>query len=556
MASQFFRALLSYTGVSLGHLKVGAVIMLRGKRESVSVWQKETNWKQFNKLKKSITTDICVIGAGIAGITTAYLLQKEGRSVAVVDAWGLAAGETGRTTAHLTAVLDDRFFHLNSLFGEDNTRLAAESHKSAINKIENIIRDENIECDFERLDGYLVAPYAEQRKDFDKEENATLKIFPDRERFDRVPIGGIDIGPALRFPQQATFHIGKYITGLAEAFERLGGQIYTGTHIHEVKGGEKAYAETDDGIRVNPSAIVVATNTPINDWVKMHTKQAAYRTYVIAYRIPKNTYPPFLLWDMEDPYHYVRILRDKDHDILIVGGEDHKTGQANDARMRYKRLNIWARCFFSTLGPIIYEWSGQIMEPVDGLAFIGHNPLDKDNVYIATGDSGNGMTHGTIAGILITDLIQGRENPWKDLYDPARKNLKSTPTYIKENANFVGCMVADWAGSGEVNSISGIPPGEGAVMRKGLSKVAVYKDENGSISECSAVCTHLGCVVQWNSEEKSWDCPCHGSRFDTDGKILNGPATRRLQEEFEPHETEIPAGDKSESLPRVSQFWD
>ena len=526
--------------------------MPRGTKESISVWQKNIIQADFNQLRNSMTTDVCIVGAGIAGLTTAYLLQKEGRSVVVLDAWGVAAGETGRTTAHLTAVLDDRFFHLNSLFGEENTRLAVESHKTAINKIENIIRTENIRCDFERLDGYLVAPFPDQIKDFEKEEEISPKVgFPDRERFDRVPVSGVNIGPALRFPQQATFHIGKYMSGLAEAFERLGGQIYTGTHVNEVKGGDDAYVRTDNGMQVNAKEIVVATNTPINDWVKMHTKQAAYRTYVIAYKIPKNLYPSFLLWDMEDPYHYVRILREEDHDLLIVGGEDHKTGQANDAELRFKRLDVWTRCYFSALGAISYQWSGQVMEPVDGLAFIGRNPFDKDNVYIVTGDSGNGMTHGTIAGILLTDMMQGRKNSWEKLYDPARKSLKSTPTYLRENANFVGCMVSDWADFSEVDSVDNIPPGEGAVMRKGLSKVAVYKDEEGIVSERSAVCTHLGCVVQWNSNEKSWDCPCHGSRFDTEGRILNGPAIKKLEEKVEPHETAAP--DEHRSVPEVKR---
>jgi Rieske Fe-S protein len=265
--------------------------------------------------------------------------------------------------------------------------------------------------------------------------------------------------------------------------------------------------------------------------VKMHTKQAAYRTYVIAYRIPKDTYPGFLLWDMQDPYHYVRVLRGPTYDMLIVGGEDHKTGQAYDMDARYQRLDSWAKRYFSTLGPIEYRWSGQVMEPVDCLAFIGRNPMDEDNVFIATGDSGNGMTHGTIAGMLITDLILGRENAWEKLYDPARKSIKAAPDFIKENTNFVGHMVKDWVKPSEVDSVDAIHPGEGAILRKGAAKVAVYRDEKGQLHERSAVCTHLGCIVQWNSGEKSWDCPCHGSRFDCEGRILNGPAITPLAAE-------------------------
>jgi Rieske Fe-S protein len=273
----------------------------------------------------------------------------------------------------------------------------------------------------------------------------------------------------------------------------------------------------------------------------MHTKQAAYRTYVVASEVPKNAYPGFLLWDMEDPYHYVRVVRGKARDLLIVGGEDHKTGQATDMAERYRRLEAWASRVFSPLGPFRYRWSGQIMEPVDALAFIGRNPMDDDNVFIVTGDSGNGMTHGTIAGMLITDLIQRRPNPWESLYDPARKTMKAAPSFVKENANVAGHLIKDHMTPGEVDSVDDVKPGEGAIVREGASKIAAYRDEHGTLHQRSAVCTHLGCIVQWNAAEKSWDCPCHGSRFDYDGRILNGPAVKPLAESSEEIEHPITA---------------
>ena len=269
--------------------------------------------------------------------------------------------------------------------------------------------------------------------------------------------------------------------------------------------------------------MIVATNTPFNDRVTMHTKQAAYRTYVVGVEVPKDSFPPFLLWDMADPYHYVRRVRGDVCDVLIIGGEDHKTGQADDAGERYLRLERWARERFAGLGELRYQWSGQLMEPVDALGFIGRNPLDDDNVYIVTGDSGDGMTHGTIAGMLIRDLISGRPNPWEKLYDPARKSMKAAGTYLGENANFVGHMVRDWVRGGEVQERADIAPGEGAILREGLSTVAIYRDSGGDLHEVSAVCTHLGCLVQWNGGEQSWDCPCHGSRFSVDGAVLHGP---------------------------------
>jgi Rieske Fe-S protein len=250
---------------------------------------------------------------------------------------------------------------------------------------------------------------------------------------------------------------------------------------------------------------------------------------VLAFEIPTGSYPGFLLWDMEDPYHYVRLMRAGERDFLVVGGEDHKTGQANDMAERYRRLEDWTRRHFAVAGEVRYRWSGQIMEPIDSLAFIGRNPGDADNVYIATGDSGNGMTHGTIAGMLISDLIQGRNNPWEKLYDPSRANLRAARSFVSENANAAGRMLKDWISGGEVDTVEQIGRGDGAVLRQGTAKLAVYRDQQDVLHRRSAVCPHLGCIVQWNPNEKSWDCPCHGSRFDSEGRILNGPAAAPLR---------------------------
>jgi Rieske Fe-S protein len=261
----------------------------------------------------------------------------------------------------------------------------------------------------------------------------------------------------------------------------------------------------------------------------MHTKQAAYRTYVVGFAVPTGAFPPVLLWDLEDPYHYVRVVRNVEGgEVLIVGGEDHKTGQEEDPAARFSRLTEWARQHFEGLGEVKYRWSGQVMEPVDGLAFIGRNPMDDDNVYIVTGDSGHGLTHGTLAGVLIRDLILGQDNPYTGLYDPSRKTMRTAGTYLGENANMVGHMVGDWFRGAEVSDPTEIARGQGAIVRHGIIPVAAYRDDVGTLHAVSAVCTHLGCLVQWNGGEKSWDCPCHGSRFAIDGAILNGPARAPL----------------------------
>jgi Rieske Fe-S protein len=285
----------------------------------------------------------------------------------------------------------------------------------------------------------------------------------------------------------------------------------------------------DGGMAVTAGHAVFATNSPINDRVTLHSKMAPYRTYAMAFTLPPGALPDALYWDMADPYHYARIVRGEAEDFLLVGGEDHKTGQANDADARYRRIDEWTQAHFAVRGPVAFRWSGQIMEPVDYMGFIGRNPGTDQHIYIATGDSGNGITHGTVAGILLTDLIMGRKNPWTKLYDPSRVTLRATGDFLKENLNVAG-QYSDWATGSEIDSYDQIPPGGGAVVRRGMKKIAVYRDDQGTIHERSAICTHLYCIVAWNSIERTWDCPCHGSRFDAYGQVVNGPAITPLAE--------------------------
>lgn len=505
--------------------------------ESTSVWMATADTPREGRLAEDLETDVCVVGAGIAGMTTAYLLAREGKRVVVIDDGAIAGGETCRTTAHIVNALDDRYYELEKIFGERGARLAAESHTAAIEKVAELVEREKIDCDFSRLDGYLFVPEGDATKVLDDELAAAHRCgLTGIEEVERAPGLSFDTGRALRFPDQAQFHVLKYIDGLARAIKRDGGRLFTETHAAKIEGvdDKNARVETSDGKVVNARAVVVATNTPVNDLFAIHTKQAPYRTYVIGARVAKGSVPKILLWDTPDPYHYLRIQEGaggkSGYDVLIVGGEDHKTGQADDANRRFGILEKWTRDRFPMIEGIEFRWSGQVMEPVDGLAFIGRNPSDKESVYIATGDSGNGMTHGTIAGMLLTDLIMGRENPWAELYDPSRKPTSSLKDFAKENLN-VAAQYTDLISAGDVESADDIKPGDGAVLRRGVTKVAAYRDEEGALHERSAVCTHLGCVVAWNSFEKSWDCPCHGSRFHReDGHVVNGPAISGLAE--------------------------
>ena len=501
-----------------------------------SVWMATATVPRFYKLLMNAQTDVCIIGAGIAGLTTAYLLGRAGKSVIVLDDGPIVSGETERTTAHLVTALDDRYVDLERLHGKKGARLAAESHSAAIGRIAHIVREEHIDCDFEYLNGYLFVPPGESTDILDREMAAAQRAgLRDVQMVPRAPITSFDTGRTLCFHRQAQFHPLKYLAALSQAIVRDGGRICTETHAAKIEGGKSARIETQDGLTVTSGAVVVATNTPVNDLFAIHTKQAAYRSFVIGATVPAGSISPGLYWDTADPYHYVRLSRSLSvgSDVLIVGGEDHKTGQADDAEARYGRLEKWARARFPMMTDIAFRWSGQVMETIDGLAFIGRNPMDEPNVYIATGDSGNGMTHGTIAGMLLTDLIQGRDNPWATLYDPSRKTLGALNIFAKETLNMAAQYV-DWVTPGSVKEDLLVPPGSGAVVRRGFKKVAVYCDDAGRLHERSAVCPHLEGIVMWNHSEKTWDCPCHGSRFDRFGKVVNGPAITDLPSLDEP----------------------
>jgi len=487
------------------------------------------SFPDLGSLKEDTVADVCVVGAGIAGLSVAYFLSKQGKNVVVLESDECGSGETGRTTAHLASALDDRFTHLESLHGEEGARRAAESHSQAIDAIEGIVRQEKIDCDFVRLDGYLFLVPGDKEKTLDDELEAARRAGLTVERVKRAPLPDFDTGPALRFANQGQFHPMKYLAGLAAAIRKQGGRIFIHSPVDTFEGGANAHATTKDGITVRAKALVVATNTPVNDRVTMHTKQMSYRTYAIALRVPKGKVPLGLYWDTADPYHYVRHLNSGGiDDALIVGGEDHKTGQADDERGCFTRLEEWARERFPRAGNVQTRWSGQVLEPVDSLAFIGRNPGDEENVYIATGDSGHGMTHATIAGLLLTDLILGRDNPWTTLYDPSRKSLRAAGTFLSENLN-TAAQYLDWVTGGDVGSSVEIEAGEGAIVRRGLKKLAVYRDDHGDCHVLSGVCPHLGCIVQWNTAEKTWDCPCHGSRFNAQGEVINGPSLGNLE---------------------------
>lgn len=477
--------------------------------------------------------DVAIVGAGIAGITAAYLLAKEGRRVAVFDPGPIGGAETGRTSGHLASAIDEHFVELEHLHGRGGARIAHASHAAAIDLIEQLVHAHEIDCGFARLPAYLMATDPGEREALQREVEAARRAGLDAHLVEGVPNLATARGPSVCYEAQARFEPMRYLAALASAARALGVRIYE-ARIERVQGrrkGQPAQVLPAGGhAPYAADAVIVATNTPgpIMDWAGIYFKQAAYRSYVIALKVPRGLIEDALYWDTLDPYHYARLRADSDEeDVLIVGGEDHRVGQLPHAVDPFARIERWARETYPGVGEVVTRWSGQIQEPLDGLAFIGRAPTKGDGVFVITGDSGNGLTHATLGARLVTDLVVGRDNPWAELYDPRRRRLRSMGWYVRENFN-TGTHLLGALTPGDVASPAAIAPGCGAVVREGMHKLAVYRDPQGTLHACSAVCPHLRAIVEWNAIEHTWDCPAHGSRFSALGELLTGPATTDL----------------------------
>jgi glycine/D-amino acid oxidase-like deaminating enzyme/nitrite reductase/ring-hydroxylating ferredoxin subunit len=495
---------------------------------TVSLWMETKVAPHALSLRANEKADVVVIGAGIAGLSTAYELAAKGYDVVVLDRGAIGTGMTARTTAHLASDSDDSFESLIKARGLDAAKLFYQSHAAAIDRIEEIQRGEQIACDFRRVDGCLFPALESDPSILEGELDAARQVGISVSQIRGLPFEGQEDAVYLRYANQATFHPTKYLQGLARYIEGKGGRLYCDTavvSVEEKSGG--IVVSTESGSTVRTKFAVVATNSPINDLAAIHSKQGPYRTYAMAFTIPRGAIPDALYWDTHDPYHYVRLAPGPgSDDYLIVGGEDHKSGVTDDAETRFRALETWSRSLVAQLGRETHRWSGQVLEPVDHAAFIGRNPGNR-NVYVATGDSGQGITHGVVASILISCMIAGGESPWASLYDPSRKTASALHSFIEENLTAVKNF-AEYLGPGELNSLDELRPGSGAIVRNRLQKIAAYRDEEGVLHLHSAKCTHLGCLVHWNSLEHCWDCPCHGSHFAADGTVLNAPALSPL----------------------------
>jgi glycine/D-amino acid oxidase-like deaminating enzyme len=401
-------------------------------RRSKSLWMDVGVMPEALPLSSDRLCDTVIVGAGIAGISTAYELAAQGRKVIVIDRGKIAGGITARTTAHLSPLCDNMTSEMIKLRGEDISKAFYESHATAVDRIEELQKKHGIACDFRRLDGYLFQAPGTDSTIIDEELDAARKVGAPVHRMVGVALEHCDAQHALRYSRQAAFHPLKYLQGLAKEIVGHQGEFYAWTAITEI-------AENDDGTvtvksnrgEVTAKAAVVATNSPISDRFALHTKMAPYRTYAMAFEIKAGALPNALYWDTLDPYHYVRLQPGgQQHDYVIVGGADHKSGEADDAAMRFDAQEDWARNLIPALGSETHRWSGQVLNTIDYAAFIGRNP-GNENIYVHTGDSGQGITHGVVGSLLNSALILGKEARWIDVYDPGRKTPRAVGNFLR-----------------------------------------------------------------------------------------------------------------------------
>ncbi len=497
-------------------------------RLTTPLWE-SSSMPRFPKIESDLRVDVAIVGGGLTGLTAASLLTKAGLTVALLERGRCGAVDTGHTTAHLTMVTDTALAELVKRFGRDHAQAAWDAGLAALAQIDETIREHDIDCGFEWADGYLHQSLGEDGEAgeamFRAEAAAAIELGFDVSYVSDVPWLG---GPGVRYDNQARFDPRRYLAGLAGSLTGRG-QIFELSDVQSFSASPLSLKA--NGNTVYCGDIIVATHNPVVglasffDASLFQTKLALYTSYVVAGSVPKGTVPDALFWDSSHPYRYMRIEKQQGQDLVILGGEDHKTGQAADTSARYERLENTMKQMLDRV-EMSHRWSGQVIETPDGLPYIGRT---AEHQYSATGFGGNGMTFGTLGAMMAVDAILGKPNPWTDLFDPSRKALtRGLWRYVKENADYPYYMIRDRFAGPETRDLRSVKRGQGKILERHGTKVAAYRDESGATLLKSATCPHLGCLVAWNDAERTWDCPCHGSRFTPEGDVIAGPAESPL----------------------------
>jgi glycine/D-amino acid oxidase-like deaminating enzyme/nitrite reductase/ring-hydroxylating ferredoxin subunit len=493
---------------------------------TVSLWQTADEFVPSSQIDTTKTYDAVIVGGGITGITTALLLQKAGMNCLVAEAKNLCFGTTGGTTSHLNTVMDTPYSTVESDFGKESAQMLAEIARRALNLVRQHVEEYNIDCGYEEKNGYIYAQEESQLKMLDDIYESSLRAGVDVERADHIS-APVDFIKAIAFKRQAQIHPAKYVFALAKAFEGLGGTIVQDCRVTEIDEDEVHTIKTTKG-NIKATRLIWATHIPPGVNI-LHFRCAPYRSYAMAFTIKEGITPTGLDYDLYDPYHYHRTQNDNGKQYIIVGGEDHKTAHIKNTEECFRHLKAYIRKYYN-VDEIAYKWSSQYFEPADGLAYIGHLPGNRENVFVATGFGGNGITYSHIAALVLTELLTTGETKYSKIFAPGRvKPVAGFTNFVKEQADVVKEFVSGWVGTEKIEGLAELAPNDAMVVKYEGKKLALYKDETGKPHAISPVCPHAKCIVEWNSAEKSWDCPCHGSRFSPDGEVLTGPAKTNLE---------------------------
>ena len=493
---------------------------------SASYWLASTPCTSYPRLDEDMSVDVAIVGAGLVGITLAYLLKKEGRKVAVIEADRILQGTTGHTTAKITSQHSLIYEKLIRSMGKELAYQYAEANESSIRLIETIIDENKIDCDFSHLPAYIYTQSDEYTEKIENEFKAAslLGISAQYTENTQLPF---EVKAAMRFDNQAQFHPRKYLLALAEKIPGDGCAIYENTRAIDIVEEEKNIIVTQQGAKISSNVIVLATHYPFWDRHGLYfARMYPERSYIMGVRISER-FPTGMYINAEDPGRSLRAQPYEGGELVLVGGEHHKTGHGENTYSHYEKLKDFA-CSNFNLQEILYRWSTQDYTSMDGIPFIGRITSSKPNIYVATAFMKWGMTNGTAAAVIIRDLIIKGESPWQEVFNPSRFTpIASAKNFVVENADVAKNFITDKLVPIDENI--DIKPGEARIIEHGGSRAGAYRDEKGKLHIVDTKCTHIGCELHWNEAEMSWDCPCHGSRFSYDGEIIDGPALRPLK---------------------------
>jgi len=492
-----------------------------------SLWQATAApYRAKNLVDEHNVFDVIIVGGGITGMATALQLQEAGKKCLVVEARNLCFGTTGGTTAHLNTLLDTTYHTIEKNFSKQTAQQVADAAGDAISLIRHNIQQHAISCAFKEANAYLFAQTHQQEKELQVIFDATAAVGVNAVYDNNLPFP-FSFTKAMKVTGQAKFNPVEYVYGIAAAYENAGGCLLQDCRVTHVDNDTQITATTSQG-KYMASDIIYATHIPpgVN---LLHLRCAPYRTYAMAVILDNEMYPKDLAYDMEDPYHYYRTQNIDCTEYLIAGGKDHKTGDQQNTDYLFTELETTIRGHFS-VKEIAYKWSSQYFEPADGLPYIGHLPGHPDNIYVATGYGGNGMIYSHVAARVLTAILLNREDALIHVFNPNRiKPVAGFSNFITHNAGVISNFAGKLFSADKLHELSGLARGEAKIVQYDGEKIGLYKDETGQLHAVNPVCTHLKCEVKWNSAEQSWDCPCHGARYDCDGKVLTGPADHSLE---------------------------